>query len=85
MECYVNCSVISSREEFHRVLARLLDFPEWYGHNLDALHDLLTAVSAPTHLHFYNWECTASFSRGFRKVLTDAEAETPRLHLYFHS
>ena len=30
------------REQAHRYLAEALDFPAWYGENLDALYDLLT-------------------------------------------
>ena len=33
---------ISSMEEIHQSLAQQLSFPEWYGGNLDALHDCLT-------------------------------------------
>lgn len=29
----------------HRILARTLDFPDWYGHNLDALADCLSDFS----------------------------------------
>lgn len=83
MEYNINCVCIGSREEFHRVLAQLLEFPEWYGHNLDALHDLLTDISTPTHLVFYNWECTESFSGGFRKVLTNAAQQNPILQITF--
>ncbi|MBQ2618484.1 MAG: barstar family protein [Oscillospiraceae bacterium] len=32
----------------HAALARQLDFPAWYGANLDALHDLLSAATERT-------------------------------------
>ncbi len=32
----------------HAALARQLDFPAWYGANLDALHDLLCASTERT-------------------------------------
>ena len=31
---------VGSRETLHRTLAAGLHFPDWYGGNLDALHDL---------------------------------------------
>ena len=36
---------IGSREELHSLLARELNFPAWYGGNLDALFDCLTGVT----------------------------------------
>lgn len=32
----------------HASLARQLDFPDWYGGNLDALYDLLSAATERT-------------------------------------
>lgn len=37
-----------SPEELHETLAQLLDFPEHYGANLDALNDCLGDISTPT-------------------------------------
>ena len=34
-----------TKEALHQHLARELAFPDWYGGNLDALFDCLTAVS----------------------------------------
>lgn len=31
-----------SRDDIHNVLASALNFPEYYGRNLDALHDMLS-------------------------------------------
>ena len=33
---------ILSHTDLHRTFANALDFPAYYGHNLDALHDCLT-------------------------------------------
>ena len=33
---------LRSPDELHRAFADALDFPAYYGHNLDALHDCLT-------------------------------------------
>ena len=35
---------VKTMADAHRVLARELSFPDWYGFNLDALHDCLTDV-----------------------------------------
>lgn len=36
---------ISSKANVHEIFAKALDFPEYYGKNLDALHDILTEHS----------------------------------------
>ena len=38
---------ISGKTALHAAIARQLDFPAWYGANLDALHDLLTERRRP--------------------------------------
>ncbi len=39
----------------HAYLAGKLDFPTYYGKNLDALHDCLTDISEPTQIVLYNF------------------------------
>ena len=41
---------VGSRQALHQTLAAGLRFPDWYGGNLDALHDCLTDVGEPTEL-----------------------------------
>ena len=79
MEYVIDCTAISSREEFHRILADRLSFPAHYGHNLDALHDELTAITADTHLILEHWDALPPVFRGFKAVLDDAEEENPCL------
>ncbi len=37
-----------SRREIHEYIAEKMDFPPYYGHNLDALYDCLTDICEPT-------------------------------------
>ena len=83
MEYRIDCAEIDSRQEFHRVLEKELAFPDWYGRNLDALYDMLTAISENTRLILENWNADAPFSRCFRRVLEDAEAKNPHLFVIF--
>ena len=48
---YLNGRQIQSREDLHDELKRQLEFPDYYGANLDALYDLLTAESEETCLY----------------------------------
>ncbi len=41
-------SVIRDREGLHALLAERLGLPNWYGRNLDALHDCLTDLQDVT-------------------------------------
>ena len=84
MQHYViDCREISSREELHRLLAETLSFPEWYGHNLDALYDCLTEIGAPTHLVLLGWDDNLPFSPGFLSVFEDAQLDNPAISVTF--
>lgn len=54
-EIICNCAPIKSAEAFHKMLAEALDFPEDYGHNLDALFDCLTSCRTDRELVLNNW------------------------------
>lgn len=44
MKIVLNCENLRRREQAHRYLAQMLDFPAYYGRNLDALFDCLTEI-----------------------------------------
>lgn len=77
--------VLCSPRQVHARLAQELGFPAWYGANLDALHDCLTALPEETCIVL-----PAAAGPGgtpdpwverLRRVLRDCCAENPRLHL----
>lgn len=43
MIIFLNGRKMLTRESAHAHLKQRLRFPDWYGKNLDALHDMLTA------------------------------------------
>lgn len=45
---------MTSKENAHNYLAKRLSFPDYYGKNLDALHDCLLDISTKTDIVFYN-------------------------------
>ena len=70
-------------EKAHEELAKALHFPEYYGKNLDALHDCLTSLS-DTQLVIE--DCAAASAKmekwpGFLSVFLDSAAENPRLDI----
>ena len=85
IKCILDGSRMTSRAEAHAHLAEALDFPDWYGKNLDALFDLLSTRSEETVLLVRH--CTAleaslgAYGRALLSTLSDAAAENHRLHL----
>ncbi|MCR4963943.1 MAG: barstar family protein [Firmicutes bacterium] len=45
---------MKNREKAYRVIERTLGFPEWFGHNLDALADCLGELDTETAIVFVN-------------------------------
>lgn len=83
----IDCGMIEDRAGLHAALAQALDFPAWYGKNLDALHDCLTSLGRDTALVLQNWSAAESLlgPYGVRaaKVMTHAAGENPRLTVEF--
>lgn len=76
---------VDSIAGLHRLLAEQLDFPLWYGGNLDALYDCLTDLSEETTITLTNRKALEeSLGDGycrFCRVLEDAAEENPYLHI----
>lgn len=70
---------VGSRETLHQTLAALLRLPDWYGGNLDALHDCLTDITVPTELVIRSGAALEAVLGGYaaalRQVLADCMAE----------
>ena len=80
-EITINCAKIATREEFHDILARELNFPGWYGRNLDALHDCLTDLREETRITFLHFPSLPFPSAGLLNVLRDSESENEKLEI----
>lgn len=79
-------AAVKSREDLHRRLAEGLNFPDWYGGNLDALYDCLTDLEETT-LCLTNRaameETLGDDVNRFFRVFTDAAAENPNLRIEY--
>jgi len=53
MNVTIDCAQIRTKEDLHKLFASILSFPDWYGKNLDALHDCLCSLSGTLRLE--NW------------------------------
>ena len=77
---------VTSMEDIHQTLAQQLDFPDWYGGNLDALHDCLTDLHEETEVSIVHADALLetlgpAYVR-LTRVLSDAAEENPYLKLH---
>lgn len=86
-EYMIDLSGIMDREALHLRLREALPLPEWYGGNLDALHDALTELAVPARICVRGMEDLPDQMREYagrlRRVLRDAEEEVPGLTVRF--
>ena len=73
---------LATPEAVYDYLQQELSFPDWFGRNLDALHDCLTDISAPTRLILTGTAnpCGQYFVRVFR----DAARQNRNLSVELH-
>ena len=74
----IDCAGITDARQLHEILARALAFPGWYGNNLDALYDCLTAVKEETVITLCGTQSLGRWETPFLRVLADAARENPR-------
>lgn len=77
----IDCEKLRQKEQAHSYLAEVLDFPDYYGKNLDALFDCLTELGECTLvLEGENiLHQTDSYGIKVLKVLEEAAQVNPRL------
>ncbi len=77
-------ALVDSRQSLHDLLAQGLDFPDWYGGNLDALYDCLTDLDE-TNLILINTDALGmalgSYWRRVLEVLRECATGNERFHL----
>lgn len=84
-ELILNGKEIRTQEELHRCFARTLNFPEWYGGNLDALFDCLSDLQADVTITVTDKalleEHLDVYAKKVLQVLSDAAAENSHIKL----
>lgn len=79
---------ISTKEELHEKLAKDLNFPTYYGNNLDALFEVLVSEKESTVVKVLNVDVLKKkigkkYVEGFLSAVSDASDENPRVVLIF--
>lgn len=81
--CILDGKVIGNKEMLHDVLAESLGFPDWYGRNLDALHDCLTDVKEETEIRLRNESVLiaqlGNYAAALSKVIAVSAGENDRI------
>lgn len=76
---------VADPETLHSLLAEGLEFPGWYGGNLDALYDCLTDCDDELELTVTDAaaleRALGDYADRFFRVLEDAAAENDCLHV----
>lgn len=83
---YLDGAVITGMQDVHNAFSAALEFPEWYGGNLDALYDLLTEPAAEETVVMIAHRTQLIDTLGVRcfallHMLRDAMEENPKLHI----
>ncbi|NLM05656.1 MAG: barstar family protein [Tissierellia bacterium] len=85
MNKQIDFEKIESKEGFHKAVAEILEFPKYYGKNLDALYDLLTEMDFSV-IHLKNLDSLSKLGEYGASILTtfkDAAKYNPNLHILY--
>ena len=81
--CILDGKAIEDKEMLHDALAGSLGFPDWYGRNLDALHDCLTDMREESEIRLRNESALiahlGSYAAALSKVIVMAAEENGRI------
>ena len=84
----IDCAEIQSPAQLHEILAARLEFPDYYGKNLDALFDCLTEHRQDRELileNFHHLEYQLKdYSGKLLYVFHEASQENPHLIVTIH-
>ena len=83
----LNFDGMNSKEEIQEYLAEQMEFPFYYGKNLDALYDLLTERAGPTRIVIRRGDTLVSwlgdYGKSLIQTMLDADRANPGLEGLF--
>ena len=81
MRIVLDAMRLQSKDEAHKYLRDALNFPEYYGGNLDALHDCLTELD-DIEIEFMNTDrVSGGYFARVMNVFKDSAEENPELKI----
>lgn len=72
---------VTGMEAIHEQLAQALQFPDFYGRNLDALYDCMTDVQTDVTFHLKNISALGRRGPALQILLQRAAVLNPHIHL----
>jgi len=69
MKIVIDGSKILDEKSFHEFLAKNLEFPYWYGKNLDALWDLITDGYGNLEIEWVNAEVSKNTLGRYKEIV----------------
>ena len=83
----INGKEVKSQDDFHTKLAKQLNFPKYYGKNLDALYDILSTdlgnqnIIKIKHLSILKSKLGADYMEALIQAILDASQDNPKVVL----
>ncbi len=86
MEYRLDLHDVHSIEDFHDKIGEVFPLPEYYGRNLDALHDILTEFASPADILVDGLEEASQripeYLEKFKKLCKYVQIENKDVHIY---
>ncbi|WP_027633744.1 barstar family protein [Clostridium hydrogeniformans] len=73
-------SKLTSKEVFHKTIKNQLNFPSYYGENLDALWDCLTEITHPIKITWNNFYDSEKFLGDYCDKILNIFLEASNYH-----
>ena len=83
----IDASRFTTRREAHRVMKEVFAGYEYYGNNLDALHDVLTSIRQDAEITVCGLDAArqqiGAYADRLLRVFGDASEENSHLHFFY--
>ena len=77
MDIVIKGSLIKNINDFHKIIKRQLNFPDYYGENLDALWDCIRCIDLPCNIIWQDHKISQTYLDDYlekiREVFDEAE------------
>ena len=87
MKYEINLRGVYNPDDFYGVLGEQIELPEYFGYNLDALHDMFTEIGTDMEIRFVGVAeaevMMSRYMRNLKRLCSDVEKENSHLKFIF--